>query len=386
MTGTVVADRYRVERLIGQGGMGSVWEGRHLTLDRHVAIKFVHPKYVSSRDALRRFDVEARAAARIRSRHAVEVYDHGAMPDGQPYIVMEYLEGRSLEAAIREQGALPMPEVTQIVVQAARALEAAHMAGVVHRDLKPDNILLATDPESDSGFTVKLVDFGIAKLADKERVSGITKAGEVLGTPQYMSPESLTNSAPVSAASDIWSLGACAFDAACGQTPFDGAAIGEVALKVCSAPMPVPSRINPHVPKAFDLWFAKACAREPEERFPSARDMAEALEQLDAWLLSQQENEAFEIRARQASELELELQRPPRTSGRALVLAGALVGIALTVAGMGYYVQKRTREANEAMQRTAASANAVIRAENQRKLDEARRLSGDAGVGDAETR
>src|SRR5258706_6324514 len=155
LAGTVVADKYRVERLLGQGGMGSVWSGRHLTLGQLVAIKFIHPKLARSAEALRRFETEAKAAARIKSRHAVAVHDHGVTEGGQPYIVMEYLEGEALERAIRRRGRLPLAEVTQIVAQSARALSAAHEARIVHRDLKPDNVFLAREHESSRyGYTV----------------------------------------------------------------------------------------------------------------------------------------------------------------------------------------------------------------------------------------
>src|SRR5258706_943257 len=186
LQGLLVGGRYKVEHLIGQGGMGSVWLGRHVTLGQAVAIKFRHPKLRRSKDARRRFEVEAKAAARINSRHAVKVHDHGVTEDGHPYLVMDYLEGTTLDKVVRERGPLLLPEVTTIVTQVARALEAAHEAGIVHRDLKPDNIFLAKDPEAGRlGYTVKVVDFGIAKLVHEDGAiaGGSTQAGTVLGTP-----------------------------------------------------------------------------------------------------------------------------------------------------------------------------------------------------------
>jgi eukaryotic-like serine/threonine-protein kinase len=355
--------------------MGSVWAGRHVSLDQLVAIKFIHPNLAGSPEALRRFYTEAKAAARIKSRHAVTVYDHGVTEAGQPYIVMEYLEGEPLETAIRERGPLPLPEVVEIVSQAASALEVAHEAGVVHRDLKPDNIFLATDREAKKfGYTVKLVDFGIAKIVHDEAAAGAaaTQAGTVLGTPHYMSPEALTASAPVSAASDVWSLAACAFAAVCARTPFTGDAIGEVVLKVVAAPLPIPSKINPKLPKAFDEWFAKGCARNAAERFSSVGELANALRELEQWQRAQREEVSYEIRPTQPSALELDLPEP-RTPGRALVLAGLLVGAALTLGVLGYYVYQHTREANEAIARASASAAAAIQAENDKKLNAADR-------------
>src|SRR5688500_17991948 len=172
--GALSAVRYRLDSKLGAGGMGSVWLARHLSLGQAVAIKFIHPDLAASEEALRRFDTEAKAAARIHSRHAVAVIDHGETATAQPFIVMEYLEGESLEQAIRRRGALPFEEVVEIIVQAARALQHAHDVGIVHRDLKPDNVFLARDAEpSRFGYVVKLVDFGIAKVVHDDAVGGV---------------------------------------------------------------------------------------------------------------------------------------------------------------------------------------------------------------------
>jgi eukaryotic-like serine/threonine-protein kinase len=367
--GMIVAQRYRVERMIGVGGMGTVWAGRHLSLERLVAIKFIHPKLATSAEALRRFDLEAKAAAKLKSRHAVAVHDHGVTSDGQPYIVMEYLEGETLERAIRRRGPLPLAEVTAIVTQAARALQAAHDAGIIHRDLKPDNIFLMNDAEAGKlGYTVKLVDFGIAKMLQDDAAHGAaaTQAGSVLGTPHYMSPETLTAFAPVSAASDIWSLGACTFTASVGRLPFEGDAIGDVVLKVCAAPLPVPSKLNPSLPEAFDEWFAKACHRDRSQRFGSVRELAIALQQLDQWLARRRQASAYELKpSAPASIITLP---PPRSTNKAFVLAGVLAGIAVTLGAVGLYVANLKHEANEAITRTAASAAAAVESENDKQL------------------
>jgi serine/threonine-protein kinase len=379
LSGTVVAGKYQVERLLGKGGMGSVWAGRHVTLGQLVAIKFVHPKLAGSAEARRRFDNEAKAAARIKSRHAVAVYDHGVSEAGQPYIVMEYLEGEALERSIRRRGKLPFSEVVQIVAQSARALSAAHEAQVVHRDLKPDNIFLAKDSEATKlGYSVKLVDFGIAKVVQDEAETGAasTQAGMVLGTPHYMSPEALTATAPVSAASDIWSLGACAFAAACGRVPFEGDAIGDVVLKVCASPLPVPSKVEPTLPKAFDDWFAKCCSRKVAERFRTAAEAADALIRLEEWSRAEREHVTYEFRPLQPSialmDLELaEQELNPPSRGR--MLAGILVGMSLMLGALGLFVMKKTREADELVRQSIANANAAasVEAENARKLKEA---------------
>ena len=368
-----MAGRYEVGRKLGSGGMGAVYLGRHVSLKREVAIKFIHPELASSEEVRRRFDTEAKAAARIKSRHAVSVIDHGVAPNGQPFIVMEYLEGESLEQATRRLGRLPFDEVVEVVVQAARALEQAHAAGIIHRDLKPDNIFLATDREAgERGWIVKVLDFGIAKVVQDEVVGGVstTKTGMVLGTPLFMSPEALTASAPVSPASDIWSLGACAFAAACGRVPFEGDAIGDVVLKVCASPMPVPSELVPELPKAFDEWFLKACARDLTHRFRSVAEMADALLRLDEWATAQKDRVTYEIRPLASI---VDFEEVPRASNRGLVLAGVLAGAAMMLGVLGYYVQQRTRAADETARALAASASAVIEAENERKLREAER-------------
>ncbi|HVJ20855.1 MAG TPA: serine/threonine-protein kinase [Polyangiaceae bacterium] len=383
----LVGGRYRVEKMLGSGGMGSVWFGRHTSLGHPVAVKFIHPELTASDEAMRRFETEAKAAARIRSRHAVAVIDHGVTDSNNPFIVMEYLEGETLDKEIRKRGRLPFEEVVEVVVQVARALASAHAAGVVHRDLKPDNILLAKDPGAKFGYSVKVLDFGIAKLVHDDNVGGVatTKTGMVLGTPLYMSPEGLTASAPVSAASDIWSLGACAFAAATGKVPFDGEAIGDVVLKVCSAPMPVPSRLAPDLPKAFDAWFLKACARNLHERFPSAEQLGNALAELERWNQSQREQVAYELR-KSSAEIELDEDRP-RSSHRSLLLAGILMGAATMLGVLGFYVFKRTKEADETARAAMEKAAAVIEAENERKLREAERHFWsnvpDAGAADA---
>ncbi len=371
--GKIIAGRYRVERLLGQGGMGSVWAGRHLTLNQLVAVKFIHPRLASSVEALRRFDTEAKAAARLKTRHAVTVHDHGITADGEPYIVMEYLEGESLEHRLRTRGALPFAEVVSVIGQAARALSAAHEQGIIHRDLKPDNVFLAQEREApEFGYVVKVVDFGIAKLIADEAAQGAsaTQAGVVLGTPHYMSPEALTASAPVGPAADVWSLGACAFAAACGRVPFEGDAIGDVVLKVCASPLPVPSRLRPELPKAFDAWFARACARSIAQRFATVAEAEAALRALERW--EQAERSASSYRLTPSRQPPEEVELPSfGASRRGAVLAGILMGGSVMLAGLGYYVLKRTRAADAEVASMAQSARAVIEADNARKLREA---------------
>jgi len=263
-------------------------------------------------------------------------------------------------------------------------LFAAHQAGIVHRDLKPDNIFLARDAEVGArGYSVKLVDFGIAKMVHDEAAKGAstTQAGMVLGTPLYMSPEALTG-APVSPASDVWSLGACVFSALCGRVPFEGDAIGDVVLKVCAAPMPVPSHVQPSLPKAFDAWFERACARNPKQRFTSVVELSDALVRLDEWARAQREHVLYEIRPMAPSAVDVaELELAP--SGRGRLLAGLLVGASLMLGILGLYVFKRTREADEQIRQATANATAIVEAENARKLREADKNFWPANAGSA---
>jgi serine/threonine protein kinase len=375
LTGTVVAGKYRVEHILGRGAMGSVWYATHTSLGHAVAIKFIHPDLASSAQARRRFETEARAAAKLKSRHVAQVYDHGATETGQPYIVMEFLAGHSLESVIEARGALPPQEAIAIVEQAARALETAHRAGVVHRDLKPDNIMLASDPEAKPyGYTVKLVDFGIAKMVSESVPgAGATHAGAVVGTPQYLAPEGLTGSHPVGPRSDVWSLGACAYKAMVGKVPFEGDSIGEIVIQVCVSPMPVPSSERGGLPNGFDVWFAKACHRDPHERFASATQAREALQRLEE--LATQGSEAFQYRIRpsQVSIHDHVTIPPPPTSSRTRMMAGVVLGASLAVGGLGLFVWKRTEEANRLVLEAQASASASIEADNQRRIEASER-------------
>jgi serine/threonine protein kinase len=185
----LVAGKYEVLRRIGRGGMGSVWEGRHASLGSRVAIKFIEKEFAESAEARSRFVTEARAAATIESKHAIQIFDHGVTDDGRPYMVMELLTGVSLDKRLDEVGAISLAETARILGQVSRALQRAHDAGIIHRDLKPENIFLVRSPDDDDE-TAKVLDFGIAKIKGNpgEELTTSTKTGAVLGTPYFMSP------------------------------------------------------------------------------------------------------------------------------------------------------------------------------------------------------
>ena len=273
----VVAGKYRLTRLLGRGGMGAVWEGTHTSLGTRVAVKFIDAEYAESPEARSRFDNEARAAARLRSKHVVEVYDHGVSDDGRPFIVMEFLQGEPLDKRLDRLGRLPAKETAQIVAQICRALGKAHAANIVHRDLKPENVFLVWDDEEGTDV-VKVVDFGIAKFNDASvGSSSATRTGSVLGTPHYMSPEQARGLRSVDSRSDLWSVAVIAYRCIVGTLPFEGEAVGDLLVKLCTAPIPVPSQLAPDVPPSFDAWLHKALTREPGQRFQTAAQLSESL-------------------------------------------------------------------------------------------------------------
>jgi serine/threonine-protein kinase len=272
----LVAGKYRLTRLLGRGGMGSVWEGVHDKLGTRVAVKLIDVEHVQSGDSQRRFETEARAAAKLQSKHVVEVYDYGVSPEGQPFIVMQYLAGEALDRRLDRAGRLSPTETARIVVQVCRALSRAHAVGIIHRDLKPENIFLVHD-EEDGTELVKVVDFGIAKVVGEGAQDSATHTGSVLGTPYYMSPEQARGLRSVDHRSDLWSVGVVAFRCLVGRLPFEGEAVGDVLVNLCTGPLPVPSELAPDVPPGFDAFTTRALARNQSDRFGSATELGEAL-------------------------------------------------------------------------------------------------------------
>ncbi|WP_437956581.1 protein kinase [Sorangium sp. So ce119] len=269
--GITIAGRYRVERELARGAMGSVWVGRHLQLGVELAIKFMAPQFANSAELRARFEREARAAAVLKSAHAVQIYDYG-IEDETPYIVMELLEGEDLAARLGRERRLGLPVTLAILDHVGRALRRAHELGLVHRDLKPSNIFLSLQ---DGELVAKVVDFGVAKVTFVES-AGATRTGSLLGSPSYMSPEQVRSSSKVDHRSDLWSLGVIAFQCVTGQLPFPGQELGDVLVEICTAPIPLPSEVAPGLGAEVDAFFHRALERDPARRFQSATELVEA--------------------------------------------------------------------------------------------------------------
>ncbi|MGA7122732.1 MAG: serine/threonine-protein kinase [Polyangiaceae bacterium] len=270
--GDVVGGKYRIVRRLGEGGMGVVFEALHLRLRQSVAIKFLRPEVMRTPHAVERFEREARASGRVRSRHVVSVMDVDTDTQGRPYMVLELLRGRDLQAELRQRGPLPIPEAIDLILQACGALAEAHEAGIVHRDLKPSNLFLA---EEGGSRIVKILDFGISKSAPDVDPS-VTSAAVSVGTPLYMSPEQVRSSRDVDRRADVWSLGIILYELIAGAPPFSGTTTAAVAAIVADA-TPSLRAVRPEVPEALERVIAAALAKDRENRFPGTEAFGAAL-------------------------------------------------------------------------------------------------------------
>jgi serine/threonine-protein kinase len=300
--GAVLASKYRVETVLGSGGMGIVVAATHLQLGDPFAIKLLRPETSSRVDSVGRFLREARIAMRLRGEHVVRVYEVGTLDDGSPFIAMERLAGRDLRAVLRDEGRIAQTVAVDYVLQACEAIAEAHALGVIHRDLKPANIFLTE--RIDGTPCVKVLDFGVSKigvdfasaagglssgasmdlpagadeasleLADTARpATGITRTRALLGSPRYMAPEQLRSPRDVDVRADVWALGAILFELLTGNPPFDGESLEEVRSMIVGAPAPV----VPGIPRELEWVVHRCLAKDPAQRFAAVRDLAEAL-------------------------------------------------------------------------------------------------------------
>jgi eukaryotic-like serine/threonine-protein kinase len=273
----IIAGKYRVEGIIGQGGMGVVMAAWHLELDQRVALKFLMPELVERGEAAERFRREARAAARIKSEHVVRVIDVGNWEGNAPYMVMEYLDGRDLSAELQERGTLPIKECVDYLLQAIEAVAEAHALGIVHRDLKPENLFLAK--RVDGSRSIKVLDFGISKtivLGSSDERS-LTRTANIMGSPFYMSPEQMRAPRNVDTRSDIWALGAILYDVLTGQPPY----VAETIPQLCTMMLesnPAPLRLlRPEASSELEQVVARCLAKDLTDRWSTVVDLARAL-------------------------------------------------------------------------------------------------------------
>ncbi len=278
-TGDIIDGKYRIVRLLGEGGMGAVYEGENTRIHRRVAIKVLHSNVAEQAEAVQRFEREAQAAGRIGSEHIVEVLDLGTLANGDRYLVMEYLEGSSLSSRIKDRGRITPQELCPIAFQLLEGLAAAHGAGIIHRDLKPDNVyLLKSRGQQDF---VKLLDFGISKFSQLSGDSGfsMTRTGAVMGTPYYMAPEQAKGARDMDHRVDLYATGVILYEALTGQVPFNADTFNELLFKiVLEEPKPL-EQLVPDIDPGFAAIVNKAMARDPAHRFASATDFQQTLSQ-----------------------------------------------------------------------------------------------------------
>lgn len=276
--GHVIDGKYSVVRVIGRGGMGIVYEGLYTRIQRRVAVKVLHAEVAAKPEMVQRFEREAQVAGRIGSEHVVEVLDAGGLASGERFIVMEYLEGETLGERLKARERLGELETALLLRQILVALAAAHRAGVVHRDIKPDNVFLVAERANVRDF-VKLVDFGVSKFLPDEELS-MTKSGAVMGTPYYMSPEQARGQ-QVTPSSDFYSACVVAYQAVSGQVPFLSKSFNELLFKIALEEPPPIAALVPAIDPAFAALIMRGLERDPANRY---EDAAAFLEALDAWI------------------------------------------------------------------------------------------------------
>jgi len=276
--GQTIEGKYRIKGLIGEGGMGAVYEGENVRIQRRVAIKVLHPSFTQNEDVMARFQREAQAAGRIGNDHILEVLDLGSLPDGSHFMVLEFLDGEPLSKRIQGAGRMQPREVAPLARQMLKGLGAAHAAGIVHRDLKPDNIFILKEKAGQPDY-VKIIDFGISKFQPLAGGDGMrmTRTGAVMGTPYYMSPEQASGSREADARSDLYTAGVILYECVTGHVPFDGETFNQLMFKIVLSEPPPLMETVPDLDPAFASIILKAMARDVSQRFQTADEFAKAI-------------------------------------------------------------------------------------------------------------
>ena len=277
--GAKVRENLELVRPLGEGAMGSVWVAKHLGLRNEVAVKFIHSDDKDDPVLRRRFQREAASCAQIKSPHVVQIYDHGMMEDGTPFMVMEMLEGESLGDYLDRHTRLSHRMTCDVIAQVSRGLTKAHALGIIHRDIKPENIYLV---QTDEGLTAKVLDFGVAKIKQEGASpnSGwaadgkLTQPGKLVGTPAYMSREQIVTARECDEHVDLWGLAVVAYECLTGVLPFDGETIGLICVAICQGDFRPPSALAPGLPKEVDAFFGRAFSKDVEARFASPKQLA----------------------------------------------------------------------------------------------------------------
>ncbi len=319
--GQILDGKYRIEALLGKGGMGVVVSATHLALGQRVAIKVLLD--AASAEDRARFLREAKAAVRLRGEHVARAIDVGELETGEPYIVMEYLEGEDLSALVKRDGALPVADAAQYLLEACEALAEAHSLGFVHRDIKPANLFLAR--AADGTRRVKVLDFGISKAVSLEgdEAMGLTSTTEVLGSPSYMSPEQMRASRDVDARSDVWSLGVVAFELFTGKRPYRAQSFAELVFKVATEPVPSMREFRADLPVVLDATVLRCLGKDREDRFASVAELA--------WALAPFAPARAVVAAERASRI---LGVPVTENARALEVSGSVEGASTPALGV----------------------------------------------------
>jgi eukaryotic-like serine/threonine-protein kinase len=376
--GDLISGKYRLHRLLGAGGMGSVWAVRNELTDRDFAIKFLHPKLADNKEALQRFFLEARACGQIKHPAVVDVYDMGQAEDGSPYLVMELLEGEGFDQRLGRAGCFRPSEAATWIAFVARGLEEAHVRGLVHRDLKPGNVFFALDDRGD--VIPKILDFGVSKatntgaagaLGSGEAELILTSTGAVLGSPAYMSPEQARGDTDVDTRSDVWSLGVILYEALTGKIPFDAPNYNALMVAIITRPHKPVAEVAPGVPVELSQIVDLALAKERTERIATARDLAERLEAL-ATRITVSPPAMYSLRTptligaspipRSTTQSTWTEAPPARVHNRGTTaLAASFLGAALIIGGVVGYYRMRSPTVSVAGRCTIALAAGLAR-------------------------